>query len=68
MFHRLRAIFRENMRERYYETDVAAKAKTAYAKEQRKSSRKFIRIGTKSLPGFDPAQFKIKKIFKFIFE
>ena len=44
MHHYLRAIFRESNRERYYETPVAAKAKTVRAKEPRKPSRKLVRI------------------------
>ena len=48
----LRVIFRESNCERYYETNVAAKATTARAKEPRKPSRKLMRTRTKSLPGF----------------
>ena len=46
--HYLQAVFRESNRERYYETPVAAKAKTVHAKEPRKPSRKLLRIRTKS--------------------
>ena len=45
--HYLQAVFRESNRERYYETPVAAKAKTVRAKEPRKPSRKLLRIRTK---------------------
>ena len=48
MHHYLQAVFRESNRERYYETPVAAKAKTVHAKEPRKPSRKLLRIRTKS--------------------
>ena len=48
----LQVMFRESNRERYYETNVAAKAKTARAKEPRKASRKLMRTRTKWLPGF----------------
>ena len=47
-----REILGESSREKYHETKAAAKAKIVRAKESRKPSRKLIRIGTKSLPGF----------------
>ena len=57
----LRVIFRESSCERYYETNVAAKAKTARAKESRKPSRKRMRTRTKSLPGFRRCSLDLEK-------
>jgi hypothetical protein len=54
--HYLQAIFRDNNRDRYYETPVTAKPKTVRGKEPRKPSLNLSRLEPNRYPVFDAAQ------------